>query len=66
MAISIVKHNYLYSMVEHSETRDLHLYLNSNVKTYSRNTCKADVLKLHKREMERVWNELARAPGRIC
>ena len=41
-------------------------YLNSDVKHISRNTSKADVLKLYKNEKDDVKNKLKSILGRIC
>ncbi|KAM3320331.1 zinc finger BED domain-containing protein DAYSLEEPER-like [Capsicum chacoense] len=50
MSVAILKHNYPFSFVEHQENRKIHLYLNSTVKTISRNTAKADILKFFIKE----------------
>ncbi|XP_077228329.1 zinc finger BED domain-containing protein RICESLEEPER 2-like [Tasmannia lanceolata] len=66
MAISIMKHNYSFLMVDHECTRDVHSYLNLDVKPYSRNTAKADCLKIYKREKEKLKLALGKVDGRIC
>ncbi|XP_031268697.1 zinc finger BED domain-containing protein RICESLEEPER 2-like [Pistacia vera] len=66
MAIGIIKHNYLYSIVEHEGIRDVHMYLNHEVKQYTRNTAKADCLKVYYREKEKIKLALERVSGRIC
>ena len=54
VAIAIVKHNYPFQFVEHIGIRELHLFLNSSVKSISRNTAKSNVLKIYRREKEKV------------
>ncbi|XP_031255108.1 zinc finger BED domain-containing protein DAYSLEEPER-like [Pistacia vera] len=66
MAIGIIKHNYSYSIVEHEGIRDVHMYLNHEVKHYTRNTAKADCLKIYYREKEGIKLALERVSGRIC
>ncbi|XP_031282330.1 zinc finger BED domain-containing protein RICESLEEPER 2-like [Pistacia vera] len=66
MVIGIIKHNYPYSIVEHERIRDVHMYLNHEVKHYTRNPVKADCLKIYYREKERKKLALERVSGRIC
>ena len=49
---AIVMHNYSFSFVEHEGNRNIHAFLNSDVKTLSMNTAKGNVLKIYKREKE--------------
>ncbi|KAJ0667094.1 putative transcription factor/ chromatin remodeling BED-type(Zn) family [Helianthus annuus] len=65
-AISIIKHNYPFSYVEHEETRNLHKFLHGDVKFITRNTAKADVLKIYEREKIILKDKLERVTGRIC
>ena len=66
LAEDIIKHNLPFSFVEYEGTRKIFSYLNSDVKHISRNTSKADVLKLYKNEKDDVKNKLKSIPGRIC
>lgn len=66
LAKTIIEHKYPYRYVEHKATRDLHLYLNGNVKVISRNTAKADVLAIYVRERENLKKALQKARSRIC
>ena len=66
VAIAIVKHNYPFQFVEHIGIRELHLFLNPSVKSISRNTAKSNVLKIYRREKEKVKKELELVHGRIC
>ncbi|XP_022028404.1 zinc finger BED domain-containing protein RICESLEEPER 2 [Helianthus annuus] len=66
LAISIIKHNYPFSYVEHEETRKLHKFLQGDVKFITRNTAKADVLKIYEREKMIIKDKLEKVTGRIC
>ena len=66
LAKAIIKLNLPFSFVEYEGIRKVFSYLNSNVKHISRNTSKADVLKLYKKEKDDVKNKLKSIPGRIC
>ena len=66
VSFAIMRHNYPFLMVEHEGTREIHSYLNPDVKHISRNTAKADCLKLYKREKEKLKQQLENVPGRIC
>ncbi|XP_057956549.1 zinc finger BED domain-containing protein RICESLEEPER 2-like [Malania oleifera] len=66
MAIAVIKHCYPFSWVEHEGNRDVHKYLNPDVKPITRNTAKADVLKIHKREKEKLKLTLHSAFGKVC
>ena len=66
MGIAIVKHNHPYRLVEQEGIRDLCVYLNSDALPISRNTIKADIEKMYKREKERVKTELNSISSRIC
>ena len=56
LAEAIIKHNLPFSFVEYEGIRKFFSYLNSNVKHISRNTSKADVLKLYKKEKDDFKN----------
>ena len=53
-------------MTNHEGHNDLLQYLNPDVKLISKNTLKADVLKIYKREKVRLKEVLSRHSGRIC
>ena len=65
-AIAVIKHNYSFSMAEHNGLNDVFVYLNPNVKLISRNTLKANVLKVYKREKVRLKIVLSKHLGRVC
>ncbi|KAL3347819.1 hypothetical protein AABB24_021458 [Solanum stoloniferum] len=66
VSVAILKHNYPFSFAEHQGNRDIHLYLNSTVKTISRNTAKSDILKMYDRKKEYLKSELSMIPSRVC
>ena len=49
VAISIIKHNYPFSHVEHEGTRDLHKFLHPDAKPICRNTIKKVVVSIYER-----------------
>ena len=63
---AIIKYNLPLRFVEYEGIRKVFSYLNSYVKHIYRNTSKADVLKLYKKEKDDVKNKLKSIPGRIC
>ena len=58
-------YEYLFQFVEHEGTINMLSYLNPNVKHATRNTIKADVLKLYRREKIEVFDILQLVPGRV-
>ncbi|GJY45176.1 zinc finger BED domain-containing protein RICESLEEPER 2-like protein, partial [Tanacetum coccineum] len=50
LAISITKHNYPFTYVEHEGTRDLHKFLHPDANPICRNTAKKKVLRIYERE----------------
>ncbi|XP_060182818.1 zinc finger BED domain-containing protein RICESLEEPER 2-like [Lycium barbarum] len=66
MAKAIIRHNLPFSDVEYEGVREVHSFLNSTVKTISRNIAKVVVLRLYHDKMEIVKNELQAIPNRIC
>ncbi|KAH9622796.1 hypothetical protein KSS87_021221 [Heliosperma pusillum] len=66
VARAIIRHGYAFSWVEHDANRTVHTYLNSQVRTITRNTAKADCLKLHKSLMVELLHILKNVSGRIC
>ncbi|KAK1393979.1 hypothetical protein POM88_013035 [Heracleum sosnowskyi] len=63
---AIVRHRYAFSWVEHEGNREIHAYLNHEVQSITRNTVKADCLKLHKTLKAQLLKILQTVPGRIC
>ncbi|KAK9706692.1 hypothetical protein RND81_07G145300 [Saponaria officinalis] len=61
VALTIIRHGYPFTYAEHEGNRDLHLYLNDNVKFMSRNTAKNYCMKIHKREKKKLKEELGKA-----
>ncbi|XP_026410479.1 zinc finger BED domain-containing protein DAYSLEEPER-like [Papaver somniferum] len=61
----IIARNLPLSLVEWEEFRDICTYLNDDVKTLSRNTGKADILKAHTIRKEDMCKILKCVPGRI-
>ncbi|KAK9689759.1 hypothetical protein RND81_09G078800 [Saponaria officinalis] len=66
VARAIIRHGYAFSWVEHDANRQVHTYLNCQVRTITRNTAKADCLKLHKSLMVELLHTLKNVSGRIC
>jgi hypothetical protein len=61
----IIKHNLPFSYVEYKDVREMHRYLRSDVLLISRNTAKADLIKLYMLEKQKVKSMLNVCPGRI-
>ncbi|XP_071712401.1 zinc finger BED domain-containing protein RICESLEEPER 3-like [Rutidosis leptorrhynchoides] len=66
VAISIIKHGYPFSYVEHEATRDLHRFLHSGTKTITRDTVKAEVMKIFEREKAILKHKLESITCKIC
>ncbi|KAA8538150.1 hypothetical protein F0562_027758 [Nyssa sinensis] len=66
ITIAIVKHDLPFQFVEYEAVRDVFSYLCMDVKSFSRNTTRADVMKIYKREKNRISNLMQLCPGRIC
>lgn len=62
----IVKHSYPFTFVEHEGIVDLLCFLHPDVKSISRNTAKSDVLKVYRKEKEKLKSYLQLIPGKIC
>ena len=58
LAEVIIKHNLPFSFVEYDGIRKVFSYLNLDVKHIFRNTSKADILKLYKKENDDIKNKL--------
>uniref|UniRef100_A0A803MNZ9 hAT-like transposase RNase-H fold domain-containing protein n=1 Tax=Chenopodium quinoa TaxID=63459 RepID=A0A803MNZ9_CHEQI len=65
LSIAVVKHDFPFQFAEYSAVRKLINYINPDVKLVSRNTLKADVLKMFKREKDKLKEELSVVKGRI-
>ena len=63
---AIIKHNLPFNFVEYKGIIKVFNYLNSYVKHISRNTSKANVLKLYKKEKDDIKNKLKSILGIIC
>ncbi|KAF7835652.1 zinc finger BED domain-containing protein RICESLEEPER 2-like [Senna tora] len=61
----VIKHDCPFSFVEHKGFRDLVNFLNYEAHSISRNTLKADVLKLYSKEKDHLKHSLSLIPGRI-
>ncbi|GKA28803.1 zinc finger BED domain-containing protein RICESLEEPER 2-like protein [Tanacetum coccineum] len=66
IAISIIKHNYPFSYVEHDATRELHRFLHPDAKPMARNTAKKEVFKIYKIEKMKLKDKLEKVTSRIC
>lgn len=66
LARAVLLHGYAFLWAEHEGDRDVHLYLNGNVQFISRNTMKAECLKLYHKNMGNVKGFFESVPGRIC
>jgi hypothetical protein len=66
LVASVIKHDLPFRYVEYDGVRETMKYLRSDVPVISRNTAKADVIKLHLREKQMVKSMLDVCPGRIC
>ncbi|XP_072951776.1 zinc finger BED domain-containing protein RICESLEEPER 1-like [Typha angustifolia] len=65
MTMTVVKHELPFQFVDYEGVRILHSYLCDEVKHISRNTAKADVLKMYRREKNKLKDWLHSIPGRI-
>uniref|UniRef100_A0A7C9EH65 hAT-like transposase RNase-H fold domain-containing protein n=1 Tax=Opuntia streptacantha TaxID=393608 RepID=A0A7C9EH65_OPUST len=65
LAKMIVRHELPFSVVEYEGVRECLVYLNSDVKHITRNTCKADVFKLYQKGKSKVMDLLSYSPSRI-
>jgi len=64
----IVCYELPFLLIEYAGVRDIHEYLNPNVKHITRNTCKADMFKLHRlheKNKSRIKELLSTCPGRV-
>ena len=65
LVAAIVMHSQPYQFVEYEGFRAVFHYLNENLQTISRNTCKSDVHKLYNTEKGKLKCMLQSSPGRI-
>ncbi|XP_031378256.1 zinc finger BED domain-containing protein RICESLEEPER 2-like [Punica granatum] len=63
---AIIMHDLPLAFVEYTAIRSVFAYLRESVPVISRNTARADVLKVYKKEKSRVKSLLEKASGRIC
>ncbi|XP_052209308.1 zinc finger BED domain-containing protein RICESLEEPER 2-like [Diospyros lotus] len=63
---AIVMHDLPLSFVEYVGVRAFCSYLNPNATLVSRNTLKSDLLKMYKKEKDKLKCVLKEAPGRLC
>ncbi|KAG2688933.1 hypothetical protein I3760_09G116200 [Carya illinoinensis] len=63
---AIVKHDLPFRFVEYSGVRTFMQYVRPDIPIISRNTAKADLIKMYHREKKRIKCMLSDAPGRIC
>jgi len=61
----IVRHELSFLLVEYKGVRECLAHLNPDVKHITRNTCKANVLKLYQKGKSKVMDLLSSSPGRI-
>ncbi|KAL2899935.1 Zinc finger BED domain-containing protein RICESLEEPER 3 [Bienertia sinuspersici] len=65
VALIIVRHDLPFQFIEYDGIRRCFTYLNADAKFVSRYTLKADVMKMFKREKEKLKVELSSVSGRI-
>ena len=65
LSYAIIKHDLPFQFVEYEGIRSLFAYVCEDVKLVSRNTVKADILKLYKKEREKLELWLQSIPSRI-
>ena len=63
---AILKHDLPFSFVQYEGIRAMFKYAYDNIKMPSKNTAKSDVLKMYKREKDKLKIVLGSLPGRIC
>ncbi|XP_039118265.1 zinc finger BED domain-containing protein RICESLEEPER 2-like [Dioscorea cayenensis subsp. rotundata] len=63
---AIIMHDLSFQFLEFEGIRAVLTYLKLDLNIVTRNTCKADCLKMFKRENQNIKNMLAVSPGRIC
>ncbi|GJZ65935.1 zinc finger BED domain-containing protein RICESLEEPER 2-like protein [Tanacetum coccineum] len=63
---AVVRHDLPFSFTEYEGVKDVFKYLEPDVTHITRNTTKADMLKMHGVESKRLRDELLSCPNRIC
>ena len=66
LSYAIIRHDLPFQFVEYEGIRQILSYLCPEVKHITRNTAKADILKLYKRELKSLGSSLLASPVRIC
>ncbi|KAL0002097.1 hypothetical protein SO802_015878 [Lithocarpus litseifolius] len=66
LCAAITMHELPFRFVEYVGIRAIFSYLYVDVPNISRNTAKNDLVKMYKREKERMNSVLTSAPGRVC
>jgi len=61
----IVRHELPFPLAKHESVRECLAYLNPDVKHFTGNTCKADVLKLYQKGKSEVMDLLSSSPSNI-
>jgi len=62
LAKAIMRHGYGFSWVEHEINREIHAYLNNEVRSIGRNTAKVDCLKLQAQLKKQLKSTLLALP----
>ena len=63
---AIIKYDLPFRFVQYEGIRAMFKYAHDNIKMPSRNTAKSDVLKMYKREKDKLKIVLGSLPGRSC
>ncbi|KZV51617.1 hypothetical protein F511_24990 [Dorcoceras hygrometricum] len=62
----MVRHDLPFQFVEYDAIRSIFTYLEPQVIHFTRNTARADILKMHKNECSKLAQEMRSCPGKIC
>ena len=66
VASAVIMHDLPFQFVEWVAMKKMLCYLRPELHIVSRNTCKADCLRIYNREKSKIKSLLASIPGRIC
>ncbi|KZV58755.1 zinc finger BED domain-containing protein RICESLEEPER 2-like [Dorcoceras hygrometricum] len=66
LILAIVRHDLPFQFVEYDAIRSIFTYLEPQVNHFTRNTARADILKMHKNECSKLAQEMRSCPGKIC
>ncbi|KAK9136106.1 hypothetical protein Syun_015436 [Stephania yunnanensis] len=66
MAMIVIMHELPFTFVDYEYVKYSYTSLVPEIKCVSRNTVKADILKIYKREKRKLFNSLQSLPGRVC